>query len=78
MCVGALLSFTSQLNPWRTLQPLALPPKTTTTQELKEALDALGFGNASTNSNSKQQQTNGNGVEGFTSATFPELALLCR
>lgn len=54
-------------------------------QELKEALDALGFNSnasASTSSGNDDKIAGGRGtscgVEGFASATFPELALLCR
>lgn len=50
-------------------------------QELKEALDALGFGTSSSSSSKDGQEDNkagAGGVEGFASATFPELALLCR
>lgn len=57
-------------------------------QELKEALDALGFTNASSNTSTSSGGNDDDkaagrgrgtsGVEGFASATFPELALLCR
>lgn len=55
------------------------------TQELKEALDALGFGGGGagqslshTSTSDQQAAAGASGVEGFASATFPELALLCR
>ena len=57
-----------------------------TEQELKEALDALGFSSSKQPASSQQAAAEGAtnvnggnaGVEGFASATFPELALLCR